>query len=281
MQKVLLGLILMFAISAEGKEWYLPFTVSGKKLLVTTNAPPTPPAPWTPAEISTVLWFDAADASTITEAAGLVSQWDDKSGNNYDATQGSDSLKPETGLRTINGTNVLDFVNDNLGLSVTETNAQFSICLIFSADSLATFGAFLNSDSYPEGATHTQTEGTDHINNAVSGRVPEEVLSGTVATNTAYMYISTDDNTNVVGWLNGNGNTTNSITLPVDKIIGDANIGSWSAIRRYDGVIGEIIVLDETGTTNRQLIEGYLAWKWGLQGSLPSGHPYKSARPVL
>jgi hypothetical protein len=26
-------------------------------------------------------------------------------------------------------------------------------------------------------------------------------------------------------------------------------------------------------------IEGYLAWKWGLQANLPSGHPYKSAAP--
>lgn len=31
--------------------------------------------------------------------------------------------------------------------------------------------------------------------------------------------------------------------------------------------------------TSRQKLEGYLAWEWGLQGSLPSGHPYKSARP--
>ena len=27
-------------------------------------------------------------------------------------------------------------------------------------------------------------------------------------------------------------------------------------------------------------LEGYLAWKWGLTGSLPVGHPYKSTAPV-
>jgi hypothetical protein len=32
-------------------------------------------------------------------------------------------------------------------------------------------------------------------------------------------------------------------------------------------------------TTNIQKIEGYLAWKWGLQANLPSGHPYKSSAP--
>ena len=32
-------------------------------------------------------------------------------------------------------------------------------------------------------------------------------------------------------------------------------------------------------TTNIQKIEGYLAWKWGLQANLPANHPYKSAAP--
>ena len=32
-------------------------------------------------------------------------------------------------------------------------------------------------------------------------------------------------------------------------------------------------------TTDRQRMEGYLAWKWGLQANLPAGHPHKSAAP--
>ena len=35
---------------------------------------------WTPAYLLTEAWYDAADLATITEAAGAVSQWDDKSG---------------------------------------------------------------------------------------------------------------------------------------------------------------------------------------------------------
>ena len=34
-------------------------------------------------------------------------------------------------------------------------------------------------------------------------------------------------------------------------------------------------------TTNQQLVEGYLAWKWGTQSLLPSGHPYKNAAPTI
>jgi hypothetical protein len=31
--------------------------------------------------------------------------------------------------------------------------------------------------------------------------------------------------------------------------------------------------------SQRQLVEGYLAWKWGLQDKLPTGHPYQNSRP--
>jgi len=42
---------------------------------------------WNPSMIQTALWLDAADASTITESGGAVSQWDDKSGNNHHVIQ--------------------------------------------------------------------------------------------------------------------------------------------------------------------------------------------------
>lgn len=49
------------------------------------------------------------------------------------------------------------------------------------------------------------------------------------------------------------------------------------------GYVAEVLVYrDRLTTTQRQQIEGYLAWKWGLQGNLTSGgtaHPYKSFRP--
>jgi hypothetical protein len=42
----------------------------------------------------------------------------------------------------------------------------------------------------------------------------------------------------------------------------------------------EFICLSEYVTdTKRQVLEGYLAWKWGLQSKLPAGHPYSNARP--
>ena len=59
------------------------------------------------------------------------------------------------------------------------------------------------------------------------------------------------------------------------------SIGGY-ATRYYNGAISEICLVDsEVSTLDRQKAEGYLAWKWGLESSLPSNHPYKSDRPYL
>jgi hypothetical protein len=48
------------------------------------------------------------------------------------------------------------------------------------------------------------------------------------------------------------------------------------------GEIAEIVVLPEAASVApRQRIEGYLAWKWGLEANLPSGHPYELAAPTV
>ena len=50
--------------------------------------------------------------------------------------------------------------------------------------------------------------------------------------------------------------------------------------RPWVGFIGECICYNTALTlTQRQQIEGYLAWKWGINTSLPASHPYYSVNP--
>jgi hypothetical protein len=55
------------------------------------------------------LWLDASDITTITESGGAVSQWNDKSGNGFNVSQGTGAAQPTTGSLTRNGLNVLSF----------------------------------------------------------------------------------------------------------------------------------------------------------------------------
>jgi hypothetical protein len=49
---------------------------------------------WTPAQLATALWLDAADATTITLNGVSTSQWADKSGNGRNATQATAANQP-------------------------------------------------------------------------------------------------------------------------------------------------------------------------------------------
>lgn len=48
----------------------------------------------------------------------------------------------------------------------------------------------------------------------------------------------------------------------------------------WDGQIGEIVIVSgDLSVTDRRRLEGYQAWKWGLEAKLPADHPYKNIPP--
>jgi len=50
---------------------------------------------WTPAEITTSLWFDANDLTTINkDGSNVITDWNDKSGNERHASQSTSSARP-------------------------------------------------------------------------------------------------------------------------------------------------------------------------------------------
>ncbi|MFM6248570.1 MAG: hypothetical protein ACKPEQ_05385, partial [Dolichospermum sp.] len=60
-------------------------------------------------------------------------------------------------------------------------------------------------------------------------------------------------------------------------------IGSLMALATqfWFGIVAEIIIVNSAVTTTvRQLIEGYLAWKWGLTANLSNDHPFKFNPPL-
>jgi hypothetical protein len=97
------------------------------------------------------------------------------------------------------------------------------------------------------------------------------------------------DDSTVDFWVNGSDNGTppgGAVLDPdSDGVLYVGNTDNTDASMR--SYLCEMIILDHsTGAvppsdTNRQQIEGYLAHKWGLEGSLPSGHPYETSPPRI
>ena len=73
---------------------------------------PIPASPWSPAEITTSVWLDAADASTITADGNGISQWDDKSGNDHHAVQTTNTYKPAHVQNDLAGKDGVDFYSN-------------------------------------------------------------------------------------------------------------------------------------------------------------------------
>ena len=106
------------------------------------------------------------------------------------------------------------------------------------------------------------------------------VAGSTITTNAAFQVVCKYDGTNGFIWEDGTsgGSSASSGTFGVTKY----GIGNQAnpTTEYWIGSIGEVLIYNVALTdTQRQLVEGYLAWKWGLQASLPADHPYKSAGP--
>lgn len=237
---------------------------------------------WQPSNFSSLFgWLDASDEGSITETSGAVSQWDDKSGNNYHATA-SGASRPTTGANTQNSLNVIDFSSDwfvlNSGLygllnqayslfAVSKTNNNGSQQRIINFDNGGSVGGLRYksaagttqfSSGQFAGPDDTSITKTDY--NILGGR-----RSGTEQS------ISANGNTFVTDA--GANNTT-----PTNGNIGTFLDGTADSL---EGSIAEIIFFNiRLSDDEFDIVEGYLAHKWGLTARLPSDHPYKSSAPT-
>lgn len=247
-------------------------------------------APWTPADITTALWLDAADASTITESGGAVSQWDDKSGNSRNATQSTAASRPLLATASLSGKDVIDCdgANDQLVLAnvTTLTSINQSLFVVAKRDNAVgrTEMPFSVGNSSTGDGLADIPRWNDDIMYSQVGRAGNRPTPTSVITDQPYINCITGGDIQL-SYTNGTliGTGTSQVSLPFTVTSG--YVGSGSAVstfgRFFDGKIAEIVVLPVVAsTTNRQKMEGYLAHKWGLTANLPAGHPYKSTAPT-
>jgi hypothetical protein len=233
---------------------------------------------WTPSEITASLWLDAADADTITASAGAVSVWADKSGNGYDVAQGTGSRQPITGTRTINSVNAIGFdgSDDRLSGLLGQSVDDVSIFTVSKADSVN--GRYMIGNAglgSVKSRQYIYDNGIDFGNTKMNytGSTSAQIIS-------AYVSDIGDGSTQGIR-VNGGSVTTGSVDRGITAL--DIYIGDYSSsiTGPFNGVIGEIIIVGSVlSDTDRQKMEGYLAWKWGLAANLPATHPYKLFWPT-
>jgi hypothetical protein len=240
---------------------------------------------WTPSLISTALWLDAADASTVTTVSGAVSQWNDKSGNERNATQATSNRRPAYTSSGLNGKNVLTFADDFLSNASVNWGDSASSVFIVSAATGA--GTFRNIIATGTGLTNQWGYGITNANAyaifqiAVGSQafsVTPSITDILCFTSAGRVSTSVSATLTTNGTLNGTQTRSGAgLTSTAGIIIGSNN----SVSEPFTGFIGEVVLVPEiVSTSTRQQMEGYLAHKWGLTANLPADHPYKVNVPV-
>jgi len=246
---------------------------------------------WTPAQINTALWLDAADAATVTASGGAISEWRDRSGNARHATQATTANMPTYTIAGQNGLNTIIFDGNNDWMAIPDTtnpssaNGTFAVCKPTHGGTSGqiigrtyNWGSwYLTSSTFGTAARYNiGRTGVDEANATVTGLTnsTNKILSGTY--NNANVSLSVNGGTAV-----NTAYTPNPIYNANDlSAIGAARATGNTVAGLFAGPMYEIIVVHSAPSTDTiQKIEGYMAHKWGLTANLPAGHPYKSAAP--
>ena len=245
---------------------------------------------WLPTQLSGLaLWLDAKDPTTLFQDTTGITQvtngsqiqlWKDKSSNANNASNSQTVMKYTSsglnGLPSISfpGTQASGFSLSGSLLPNGSSDATYFFVLNKNNTNVQVYfthgGANQLKQFYAIGSLYIDKSGTGLISDA----------TGIANLNIIVSCTETSLSAGVNGWINGKAFTNNGVTSSVWNVdttaawLGSGDITGTSFL--YAGVISEVIIYNNAlSTQQRQQVEGYLAWKWGLRSSIPSTHPNK------
>jgi len=255
----------------------------GAKKIVQPSGPPL----WTPAEITTEAWYDAKDSDTINTTGTDITSILDKSGQDNTLTPVGINDAPQYGTDKIS----LSYTHKSLNTASSVLTNSYDIVCVATVN-----GSTLPSDKAVLGSQGTGTADGRFslvINAPLGGAIitearpefplaigswttPDFGMAGFGASKNAQTRIDLYKNAVSIA------NTTSNIPATIiddDFVVGSIDGPDTSADGTWD--LHELVVINSYDATNRQLVEGYMFWRWGIQAKLPVGHPYKDAAPTI
>lgn len=211
------------------------------------------------------LWLDAADTTSITESGGAVSQWDDKSGNGYDVTQGTAANQPTTGATTLNSLNVLDFNSDVLTASsltlLPSGSASRTVFFVYKPNQSANawFYSYGSRNQYEAFGYGRATNNHNFAgfgydwNSGVSAALQWQIITFHFDGTNLNLFVN---NTNV-GSNNMSLLNTTTTSFSIGEFIGDTPNEKLS--------VAEFLIYNSAlSISDRTEVETYLSSKWGI-----------------
>ena len=235
-----------------------------------------------------LLWLDAADDSTFSYSSGTeVSQWRDKSGNNFHANQATVGIQPSRNT-VVNSRKSVNFTSTNgdrlrVNSGMVFTNSVTAIVFIKPGAQNYDYANILDQDHGMDGANGWVIQRNGNGSNWQSWVANAAGDSWFNPNQVSY----TDNTPQIVTLRKGsstvtlysNGTSSGDVAV-ADQQIRQANyfglnLGSWRAgneihgsSRHYNGEICEIVVYNRAlSLTELKQVHTYLGQKWGVSNT--------------
>lgn len=249
---------------------------------------------WTPAQLgsSLALWLDADDVSTIILNGNTVSQWSDKSGNNRHATQSTAANQPSYNATALNGKTALTFNGTSTFLTspgFMVGGSNWTVIALATMQNATQANARLVSTAPTSGNDFSTSGGWAVIfRNSTTANVTTQAsyinAFSLITIDAPTIICAQRTSTQIALSLNGNTGTTTSGSFSSMNGTDAFRIGrsvnpGFETGENWSGIVGEVAAIQNLATTDRQRLEGYMAWKWGLRSNLPEDHPFRNSPP--
>ena len=247
------------------------------------------PVIFTPLQIQTgscQLWLDGADpaGTGIVPANGTVlTSWIDKSGKSKNAT-GVNS--PTVVTSGVNSLSVVSYNGSSYSYSSIAAGSFSSgmvIFIVYKVNGAVTYCAPITRTIGNMGYPIDQYNSVRYMGGPGGIAGGGSSWSHASATNTTLFTQIILTSGNILSeYVNGTSATVTG-AFPYSDTASFIYIGTRDdKVTSFNGYMCEAIVYNAVFTTpQQQQVEGYLAWKWGLQANLPANHPYKSSTPDI
>lgn len=243
------------------------------------------------------LWLDAADAATVIRSGSAVTQWNDKSGNGRNFTQTISGQRPTYGtFLSAPGVSFVGSSSQNLSNTYVQsgTGGRQTYLVFYDVSTAANqYGnpvMFYMADNNGAAGGDWRTA-FDGANNYLA----IDILAGAKVMNitpnvtamrsqrTIGMWGAPTGATVNICYVYGNGrlftNTVGSISLGTALNVVNTSLtrvgGGQTGYATF--VLSELIHYStELSIVQQQQVEGYLAYKWGIQANIPASNPFKA-----
>lgn len=240
---------------------------------------------WSPSQLSLRAWYDPSQAQGVSLLGPCIEVLYDLSGNGRHATQSQISACPQLVYSPFNFRKAMRFDGaQTLFMPDGIANDSTSLCMTFRSDFgpgqyyiSPDFGQYQGDIPNEGRVSHIyMLEGPRSITSRGWGAQFNSGISRPGnnyphAWNTLYNRQVGVYNSGTLLYSDGHAfNCSSSYTGWTTALLGSG----------FAGWIGELILIDgEVTPENRQRLEGYLGWKWGMRDRLPVDHPYRATPP--